>query len=134
MVVGNESIVVADYCSNVDYWHSGIYTSIGAKVTDDEKMQRLKDIRAELLEPRPSASMDCRWDDWGDGKGSYFGRLLLEKRKLEKELGFHPNQTKPRPPSKMMEAQNGGYGYDVRRDFDPDEGWSTGETSFDEPW
>ena len=44
--------------------------------------QRLEAIEAEMSEPRCSASMDCRHDDWGDGNGSYWGRLKAERNRL----------------------------------------------------
>ena len=50
-------------------------------------IQRLAEIEAEENAPRPSASMDCRHDDWGDGNGSYWGRLRAEKQRLLERMG-----------------------------------------------
>ena len=51
-------------------------------------IQRLEEIQKELDAPRPSATMDCRHDDWGDGNGSYWGRLKEEKARLMQMLGM----------------------------------------------
>ncbi len=52
-------------------------------------LSRLKEIEEEEKAPRPSASMDWRHDDWGDGNGSYWVRLKLEKKYLLNILGLN---------------------------------------------
>lgn len=54
---------------------------------------RLKEIDEEIAQPRPSASMDCRHDDWGDDRGSYWCRLKAERDRLA-------NIVSPRAPAR----------------------------------
>ena len=66
-------------------------------MTDDTKLTkltkqewqalRLEEISKELKSMPPYSALDSRYyDDWRDGRGSYHGRLLAERDKLEKEI------------------------------------------------
>ena len=48
---------------------------------------RLAEIKEIENAPRPPASLDCRYYDWGDGNGSYWSRLEAEKEDLLRILG-----------------------------------------------